>query len=239
VEKRVLEAIEPLGVEAAIAAVEEIERRSEDLRQQWENRIEQAQYEAGLAQRRYEAVDPDNRLVAGNLEREWEGKLRDVEVLRKECQERSALRPIRFSEQDRARVRELARDLPRLWRAKSTKMSDRKRILRLLIKEIWLFKGQKYGPVAVKIHWQTGAVTEGEIEAATTIAQRKKLPESVVTRVRELRAESKTSGDIAAQLNAEGYTTAVGTRFTRCGINYVLRSRGITEPAASENQPSP
>ena len=235
VQERILEAIAPLGLEAAIAAVEEIERRSEDLRQQWEHRIEQAKYEAGLAQRRYEAVDPDNRLVAGNLEREWEGKLRDVEALSKEYQERCALRPVRFSDQDRDRVRALAKDLPRLWRAKSTKPSDRKRILRLLIKEIWLSTERRHGPVCVKIHWQTGAVTEGEIEAATTIAQRKKLPESVVTRVRELRAESKTSGEIADQLNAEGRRTAVGTRFTRCGINYVLRSRGITGPDEGAN----
>jgi hypothetical protein len=72
VEERLLDAIRPAGIEAAIAAIGALERRAEDLRRQWQHRIEQAEYEAGLARRRYEAVDPDNRLVAGNLERDWE-----------------------------------------------------------------------------------------------------------------------------------------------------------------------
>ena len=89
-EEKVLEAIEPVGIEAALDAVAELEKRGEDLKRQWEHRIEQAEYEAGLARRRYDAVDPDNRLVATNLERDWEEKLRVVEQVRKEYGERAA-----------------------------------------------------------------------------------------------------------------------------------------------------
>jgi hypothetical protein len=133
VEERLLDAIRPAGIEAVIAAIGALERRAEDLRRQWQHRIEQAEYEAGLARRRYEAVDPDNRLVAGNLERDWEEKLREVEALKKEFAERTGQAPLRIDDAERSRLHELATDLPRLWRARTTKWSDRKRIVRLLV----------------------------------------------------------------------------------------------------------
>lgn len=68
---RVLEVIKPKQIEAAVKALEEIERREETVDNQWRMKIERAEYEANLAQRRYEAVDPDNRLVAGTLEKRW------------------------------------------------------------------------------------------------------------------------------------------------------------------------
>ncbi len=233
VEKQILEAIQPMGIEAAIAAMEELEKRSEDLRQQWQHRIEQAEYEVSLARRRYEAVDPDNRLVARNLEREWEEKLREVEALKKEYEERAKSRPMHISEEDRRRVHELVQDLPRLWHAKSTKESDRKKVVRLLIREVWLRREHKNGPLRLKIHWQTGAVTAGEIAAAESIAGRNKLSEAIIERVRELSKEPKSSREIAEQLNAEGYRTSTGTLFRRSGVDYILRNRGIVKRGPS------
>lgn len=88
-EGELLDALQPEGIEAALGAMTELARRSEAVKRDWEHRIEQAEYEAQLARRRYEAVDPDNRLVAGNLERDWEERLREVDKLRKEYGERS------------------------------------------------------------------------------------------------------------------------------------------------------
>ncbi len=138
VEQQILEAMRPIGIEAALGAVEELEKRSSALRQEWENRIEQAEYEATLARRRYEGVDPDNRLVASNLERDWEDKLQEVEKVQKDFAERGAKPPIWISQEDREKVRSLSKDIPRLWRLKSTKQSDRKKVVRILIRDVWL-----------------------------------------------------------------------------------------------------
>jgi DNA invertase Pin-like site-specific DNA recombinase len=227
VEEKLLEAIKPLGIEAAIGAVEELQRRAEDLRRQWQHRIEQAQYEAGLARRRYEAVDPANRLVAGNLERDWEEKLQEVEKLRKEYEERSSHPPLRIGQADLQRIRELSRDVPRLWRSKATKVSQRKEIVRILIRDVWLSLGEEPRRTRIRIHWQTGAVTEGEIERRRSPAREQRTPENVVTRVRELNDQLLGPKAIAEQLNSEGLKTGGGVPFTGQAVNYLLKTRNI------------
>jgi hypothetical protein len=213
VEARVLDAINPLGVEAAVAAVEELQRRSEEVRRQWEQRIERAEYEAKLARKRYEAVDPENRLVAANLERDWEAKLQEVEGLKKEYDQRSQKPPLRIPEEDLKQVRALTQDIPRLWRAKTTREEDRKRIVRILIRDVWLTQEDEPWQTRVKIHWQTGAVTEGVLERRLPIAQQVKTPVEVVERIRQLYAQNRSRAWIAEQLNREGLRSGRGLEF--------------------------
>jgi DNA invertase Pin-like site-specific DNA recombinase len=235
VESHILEAIRPAGIDAAMAAISELERRTEDLRRQWRHRIEQAEYEAGLARRRYEAVDPDNRLVAGNLERDWEQKLREVEALNKEYVERSRQAPLRIDEAERKRLHELATDLPRLWRARTTKWSDRKRVLRLLVRDVWLTQHDEPRLTRVQIHWQTGAVTEGQVDRPLPIGLRFRTPRSVVARIRQL-AQSKHPGEIAAELCGEGLTTAQGKPFTAARVRALLREWKRKEDDATQSE---
>jgi hypothetical protein len=230
VEERILEAVQPMGIEAALAAVEELERRSEEMRRQWEHRIEQAEYEAALARRRYEQVDPDNRLVAGNLERDWEEKLRHVAGLRKEYAERAEKPPIRLSEEDRRRVHELARDLPRLWRAKTTKQADRKRVVRILVRDVWVAKMEDKRTTQIRIHWQTGAVTEGEVKWRPPETAAFTTPEKVVERIRELLARSDDLEGIAATQNREGLKTGRGNEFTAARVRTLVERRKIEPP---------
>jgi DNA invertase Pin-like site-specific DNA recombinase len=224
VEERVLETIRPVGIEAAFAAVEELERRGEDLRRQWEQRIEQAQYEANFARRRYEAVDPDNRLVAGTLERDWEERLRAVEEARREFDRRAVEPPMRISEEERARVRALARDLPRLWRAKTTKISDRKKVLRILLREVWLSQEEEPRRTRVRLHWQSGAITEGDVERPLPVGLRFKTPESVRARMRDLKASGESPEAIADRLNREGMRTGRGNPFTPGRVRGLLQA---------------
>jgi hypothetical protein len=233
IESHILEAIRPAGIEAAMAAISELERRTEDLRRQWRHRIEQAEYEAGLARRRYEAVDPDNRLVAGNLERDWEEKLREVEALNKEYAERTGQAPLRIDDAERSRLHQLAADLPRLWRARTTKWSDRKRVVRLLVREVWLTQLDEPRLTRVQIHWQTGAVTEGEVDRPLPIGLRFRTPRSVVARIRQL-AHSTPPGEIAAELSKEGLTTAQGKPFTGARVRALLREWKRKEDDATQ-----
>lgn len=227
VKEEIFEAIQPRGIEAALRAMEELQRRSEEVRRQWEMRIERAEYEAGLARRRYEAVDPDNRLVAGNLERDWEEKLRAGELLRQEYQERTRQVPIRITAEDRTRLLALAQDLPRLWNAKTTKSADRKKVVRILMRDVWLSQEDEPRRTRVRIHWQTGAVTEGELARPLPGPLRFKTPDGVVRRLVELFAQYQSWGEIADQLNREGLTTGRGNAFTVKRVRYYLRTRDV------------
>ncbi|MFQ5720685.1 MAG: recombinase family protein [Acidobacteriota bacterium] len=230
VEQQVLEAVGPLGLEAALEAVAELQRRSEQLKRQWQHRLEQAEYEAALARRRYEAVDPDNRLVAANLEGEWEEKLRSVEELRQEYAGRAARPPMRISDEDRQRLRQLAQDLPGLWHAETTKPSDRARLVRILIRDVWLSQEDEPRRTRVRIHWQTGAVTEGLVARPLPACDAVRTPEAVVQRVRELWASCRSAEEIAERLNREGLRSGRSKAFTARRVKYLLRSRNIPGP---------
>ena len=228
VEEKILEALEPLGIEAAIGAMEELEARAEGFRRQWQHRVEKAQYEAHLAQRRYEAVDPANRLVAGNLERDWEEKLKEVEKLRKEYDERAQKPPLRISQEDLQRIRELSRDLPRLWRSKATKASQRKEIVRLLVRDVWILNRDEPRGTSIRVHWQTGAISEGEIERPRSPPLVHKTPEAVVARLLEFNDQLLGPKAIAERLNLEGRKTGGGVPFTPKAVSYLLHARKVT-----------
>ena len=234
VERRILEAIRPAGIEASIAAIAELERRAEDLRRQWQHRIAQAEYEAGLARRRYEAVDPENRLVTGNLERDWEEKLREVEALQKEYAERMSQPPLRIDGEERSRLHELSRDLPRLWHARTTKSSDRKRVVRILVQEVWLTQQDEPRLTSVQIHWQTGAVTQGEVARPLPIGLRFRTPASLVQRIREME-RTKRPREIAAVLTSEELKTAQGKPFTAPRVRALLREWKHKETQAKKS----
>lgn len=229
IERNLLEALQPAGIEAALGAMAELERRSEAVKREWEHRIEQAEYEAQLARRRYEAVDPDNRLVAGNLERDWEERLREVEKLRKEYGERALKPPIWVRDGDRDRVKDLSRDIPRLWRLKSTKQSDRKKIVRLLIQDIWLRQEDEPRRIRIQIHWKTGAVSEGAVARPLPLSHNPWTPENVVERVRQLYTVESSRGKIAEQLNREGLRTGRNKSFTASRVDYLIRTRKMSK----------
>ena len=117
-------------------------------------------YEAERARRQYDAVEPENRLVARSLERGWEEKLRRIEQFEQDYRRWRDEQPVSLSEVDRAKILALATDLPQLWRATTTTAAERKQIVRLLVKEVVLDQRRERGRVWVRIVWQTGAVTE-------------------------------------------------------------------------------
>jgi hypothetical protein len=136
-----LSAASPAKIEIALQALEELEANRQETRRQWDLQLERADYEVELASRRYEAVDPSNRLVAAELEAQWETALRQRERLRTERAEWERRLDQPLSQQDRRLVQELSRDLERVWRAETTSMEERKTLLRFLVKRVHL-RGQ-------------------------------------------------------------------------------------------------
>jgi DNA invertase Pin-like site-specific DNA recombinase len=133
VAQAVLAALAPLGIEAALAAALRIEADHDGALAQWRLTVERASYEAQRAERRYRAIDPDNRLVARGLEAEWEKTLRDLETAKAELLRREQQRPKTLNADERRRLLALGADLSEVWRAPTTSARDKKELLRALL----------------------------------------------------------------------------------------------------------
>jgi hypothetical protein len=160
VEQRFLEALRPDQVVLAVAALVQLEQEDRAERKQWDLRLERARYEATRAERQYQTVEPENRLVARSLERQWEEKLRAVEAIEKEYQAWNYRRLAPMTETDRQAIMDLGSDLPTLWQAETTTSADRKQMLRLVIRDVIVVSSRAHGQVWVQINWQTGAHEE-------------------------------------------------------------------------------
>jgi hypothetical protein len=202
----------------------QLEQEYAALNRQWELRLERARYEAERARRQYNTVEPENRLVARTLEREWEDKLRAVEKTEQEYQTWRTRNRLELTPEDRQDILALGEDLPTVWHAPSTTPADRKQIVRLLVKEVIADQGRARGMVWFQINWQTGASSEHwlvrHVAGYSEYAQLEALQE----RIRTLAAQGKLDDEIAATLNAEGFRSAHDFSFTS-KLLWMLRHR--------------
>jgi DNA invertase Pin-like site-specific DNA recombinase len=206
-----LQAVQPASLEAALAAVEHIEAQHHSLAQHWAQRMERARYEADLARHRYHRVDPDNRLVAAELERQWEDKLQAVHELERDWERVQVQAAAPLSEADKALIRQLAEDVPRLWYAETTTQAERKRLIRCLIQDVTLDSFTQPGHSLIHIRWQTGSTTTLEVKRPKPGGP--PAPPVLIERVREL-AQQQPDDQIAIILNAERVPTARGAAWT-------------------------
>jgi DNA invertase Pin-like site-specific DNA recombinase len=218
--EEVLKALQPTEIELALAALQELESRDRTISRQWQMRLERAEYEAALAERRYHEVDPSQRLVASTLERRWNDALLQLEDLKKQAAEFQRQEARVTTDEQRAKVLALAADLPRLWHAPTTQPKDRKRMLRLLIKDITVEKAPTPKQLLVHTRWQGGACSEICLQLPPNIADRVRYSGAIVDRVRHL-AQSFSDGEIADRLNQEGYVSALGKPFTGSMVQWI------------------
>src|SRR5467141_4155335 len=220
VSEEVLKAMQPAELELALTALRELERRDQAIMHQWQMRLERAEYEAALAERRYQEVDPSNRLVASTLERRWNDALVQLQDLKKQATEFQLQEARVATPEQKEKVLALARDLPRLWHAPSTQAKDRKRMLRLLIKDITVEKPANQKQLLVHIRWQGGACSDIPVQLPLNIADRVRYPAMVVDRVRDL-ALSLLDAEIADQFNREAHASATGKSYTAKMIRWI------------------
>ena len=232
VERLVLAALEPDRIVLALDALDQLELEMKALNRQWELKLERARYEALRAQRQYDAVDPDNRLVARTLEQQWEQALRAVEQLEREYATWKLENQSEITPENRQEILAIGEDLPKVWNAQTTTNADRKYLLRLIIKQVIVDQKREQGKVWFQINWQTGACTQ-HIFIRTCISYREHGEAArIEQRVRELHANGVNDRLIAETLNAEGMRTTYGQPFKYHNI-YDLRSTwGI--PSAKE-----
>jgi len=225
VERLVLMALAPDKVALAVAALGELDAEVRLLERQWSLRLERARYETERARRQYDAVEPENRLVARSLERIWETKLRVQEDIEQEHERwRAAQPPVSVSPQDRTLLLALGEDLPRVWHAATTTAVDRKRILRLLVQEVVLDQKRQPGQIYLRIIWQTGASSEHWLRRRVRAYDDHADLAQLEGRIRDLNGAGKIDAEIAAVLNAEGFLSTRGTAFDH-GLVHLLRKR--------------
>lgn len=224
VSRALLEALAPDNIEIAIAAVDQMTGEARQFERQWSLKRERARFEAERARRQYDAVEPENRLVARSLERVWEERLRAVEEVEDAYHRWRRKDPIVLRSEDLKTLEALARDLPGIWNAATTQADEKKRILRLMIQEVLLDQKSDRGQVRIKIIWQTGAISEHKIARHVRSYTDYAEYDLLRRRITELNANGLMDKQIAAVLNNEGIVSARRCPFTYENI-WMLRKR--------------
>ena len=160
----VLQALQPAGLKAALRAAQQLESGHDAALEQWRLNLERARYDTQRAQRRYHAVDAENRLVARGLEAQWERCLNELEDAQRELEQREQRRPRTLSACERKTVLALGQDLPRVWHAPTTTVRDRKELLRTVVEEFIITAPRDEARAYVLIRWRGGQVSECTIE---------------------------------------------------------------------------
>jgi hypothetical protein len=213
--------------------MEQVEQDLISQRRQRELQLEQARYEARLAQRQYDAVDPSNRLVAGELERRWNEKLERVAQLERAFAHAEREADWNLTADERTAITELSRDLPAIWSAETTTNQERKQLLRMAIESVQVDGISQPGQVEVQIRWRSGMVTSASVKRAAPGECSLKTPEEAVSRIHKM-APRRTYAEIATALNRTGLRSAFGRRFTS---QHVGLSVGKTEWTGESRTP--
>jgi DNA invertase Pin-like site-specific DNA recombinase/predicted DNA-binding transcriptional regulator AlpA len=226
VAQAVLTALAPMGVEAAIAAAERIEVDHDGALVQWRLAVERASYEAQRAERRYRAVDAENRLVARGLEAEWEKSLRELETAKAQLVQREQLRPRTLSADERSRLLALGADLQTVWQAPTTTARDKKELLRVLLEEVIVAVNKDEYRSRLTLRWRGGALAEIDLDLPRRRSSPVRTDEDTVALVRRL-AVHYPDDVIAGILNRQQRTSAYGHRFTANLVNSLRRNWDI------------
>ena len=207
-----LKALQPAGLAAALAAAERLEADREGALAQWRLAVERAQYEAARAERRYRAVEPDNRLVARGLEAEWELRLRELDHAKAELARRQHQRPQVLDPAARHALLRLGTDIERVWSAPTTAPRDRKELLRTLLEDVTIAVHRDEYRARLTLRWRGGALTEIDVDLPRSRPATVRTDEATVALVRRL-AVHYSDAVIAGILNRQGRASAHGHRF--------------------------
>jgi DNA invertase Pin-like site-specific DNA recombinase len=202
-----LAALAPAALEVSLRVARELERERSRIDALWEKKLQRARYEAERAERQYHAVEPENRLVARTLEHAWEEKLHAERALQEEHRRQQEQQPHRLTTAEHDAIRELSFNLPRLWSAETTKPSDRKSVLRILIERVTISIDANSEWVDLVVNWVGGHETRTRFRRPVGKLDQIEGHDELMARIHELRRDGHTASRIAEKLNAEGWVT--------------------------------
>lgn len=226
---RLLDALNPDEVALALAAADEVADRRARHSRAAELTVERARYEAARAERAFHACEPENRLVARNLEARWEARLAALTEADKTLAQLHAAVPALPS---RAELEALTVDVTGLWHAPTTAPRDRKRLLRTLIADVTLLPEPDLAKARVGIRWHTGATDELVVaRRLAVVAYRRTDPAAIELAHRLCRLSNH---DLAEQINSAGYTTGAGRPFDNDAVSSLRHYHHIAPPGLLE-----
>ena len=238
VSRQVLRALEPAALELSLRARGDVQRGRERLSKHREQRLQRAHYDAELAERRYQAVDPENRLVAATLEKHREQALREERQLRDEYDRFLHEAPPDLSEEESARIAALASDIPVLWKAPGTTNSDRREIIRRLIDRVVVHVGRGSEYVEATIGWGGGYASHHEVARPVATYAQLRDGDRLMERVVGLRRAGGTATTIAETLNAEGFSPPKRRgHFNKPIVQQLLVRRGLVGDERTHGEP--
>lgn len=217
VEDMILKVIQPASIEAAIRAAERTNSVGEEKRESFELALRQAEYEAQRAHRQYDAVDPENRLVAGELERRWNDTIAKVNECKSALDDLSSLSESKKEHLSFEDLSHLAEDLPLIWRSELSDMRTKKMIVRTLIKEMIADTDKNPGMIQLTIHWHGGDHTVVGVRRSKSGEHRYTTDVETVEIVRSLSRVMRDSA-IASTLNRLGRMTSRGNTWTESRV---------------------
>jgi DNA invertase Pin-like site-specific DNA recombinase/DNA-binding transcriptional MerR regulator len=225
VTQQILQALQPASLALSLQAAEDLEHQRALLYTQWRQRLERVDYDVQRAFRQYDAVDPDNRLVARQLEAQWEATLHKQADLQEAFSRFEATQPRRLTPAERVQIQRLSEDLPALWQADTTTAADRKSIVRLLIEGVVVRVVGQTEHVHVTILWHGGAQTHGDIVRPVARLDQLSYYPALCDRLRALMDQGLSLRQITARLNAEGFRPPKRAEHYTVGAISSLRSR--------------
>lgn len=228
----VLDTLTPAALDVAVEVFEELRAREAEIDRARRAHVARAREEAELAQQQFLLVRPEHRLVADALERQWNERLQALAQAEETYTRASRSATPAGTAEMKARVARLVHDLPNVWHDPRTPVRERKRMLRLLIDDVTLDRGDM---LRLSVRWKGGATSVVERPLPRTAPDLRRTPTAIVECVRSLATEH-TDGAIAQILNARWLRTGTGKPFTARGVQFVRHEYQITSYAAHLQQ---
>jgi DNA invertase Pin-like site-specific DNA recombinase len=205
VARQVLAALQPGALEVSLLAAGDLQQERDRLAQQWQQRLERARYQCQRAERQYQAVEPENRLVARELERRWEQAMAEARQVEADNERFCREQPAVLTDTERALIRALAQDLPALWGASTTTPADRQRVVRCLIERVTVAVAKGSNEVTVSIGWAGGQTSEHEVTRPVSRYDQLADYDGLVARAVLLSDNGMSLSEVAERLNEEGF----------------------------------
>lgn len=240
IERQVLKVLEPASLELSLAAGADLQAEQQRLDQHWRQRLERARYDSDRAARQYHATEPENRLVARELENRWEQSLAQLREAEEAYARFGRDQPPRLSEADQAAVRALSADVPALWHSPQTTAAERQQIVRHLIERVVLTAPPRQEVADVAVHWAGGFVSHHQLVRPVARYEQLRDYEQLAQRILELRQQKRTSAQIAATLNAEHWRPPKRRATFNAGMVrsiFCRRNRATARPVAYDLKP--
>jgi hypothetical protein len=234
----VLTALEPAALTLSLEATTRLEQERQALDRLWQHRLERAAYESERAARHYRLVEPEHRLVARQLAKEWEDKLTAQRPWQEESERFGQAQPRLLSAVERAAIAQLAYNMPSLWYAPTTTRAQRKEIVRQIIQRVMVAGEGTSERLQVTIEWGGGGTTAGIVTRPISRIEHLSYDPWLCERIQTLAQAGYRTALITAALAQEGFhSPKQGTPCSRQSVHELMRRLGVHQPRRRRRLP--